>query len=805
MRFLFFTLLFFSIQVSFAQDRKQMSAVRTAQAPVIDGVLDEQMWESAVPAGNFIQREPKPGLPASQQTEVRIVYDDLAIYIGAVMHDVSSDSVLRELGRRDTEGNTDLFGLVLDTYNDDINAFGFFVTAAGVQIDAKYSAEGQDFNWNAVWENAVKVTDKGWVVEMKIPYSAIRFGNKQDQVWGVNFLRKIRRLRENSFWNKVDPAIQGMIVQAGDLTGITDIKPPLRLSVTPYVSAYLENYPYNIEGRSNNTYSLRGGMDLKYGISDGFTLDMTLVPDFGQVQSDNQVLNLSPFEVRYDERRPFFLEGTELFNKGGLFYTRRVGGRPLGYFNVAYGLEPGKEIVENPAETQLINATKVSGRTRKKLGIGVFNATTAEMYAVIRDSSENISRVLTQPLTNYNVIVFDQALKNNSYFDFINTNVMRDGTTYDANVTGGSVRLMNKTNRYSAGARGVLSQKYYSGFTAPQLGHAYGFDFGKSGGQFQWRVDAGLESDTYNPNDLGLLFNNNTIESGLNLEYNIYSPFWKVNNLFTSVYFNYVRIYNPDAYASFNISGEANTTFTKKFLSTGIWANFTPLTTYDYFEPRVQGRFYTVPKNFTINHWISSDYRKRFALDVSTRFRDFQDTNRVNLDINVSPRYRVSNRLTFVFSFNRNITLSDVGFAAMNADTIIFGRRNVQTVANILNASYTFTNRMSLTFRARHYWSRAKYIKYHALDEEGMLAPTTFNPNSDISFNAFNIDMVYTWQFAPGSEMSVVWKDAILTLDAANEIRYLTHVQNTLHSPQTNSFSIRVLYYLDYLYFARRN
>lgn len=804
MRSLFSALLLFSVLVSFAQDRKQMSAVRTTRAPAIDGVLDEELWHQAVPATDFIQREPKPGAPSAQKTEVRIVYDDLAIYVGAVMHDVSADSVLRELGRRDTEGNTDLFGLVLDTYNDDLNAFGFFVTAAGVQIDAKYSAEGQDFNWNAVWENAVKVSDMGWVAEIKIPYSAIRFGQKQDQVWGVNFLRKIRRLRENSFWNRVDPAIQGFILQAGDLVGITDVKPPVRLSVTPYVSAYLENYPYNIEGRSNNTYSLRGGMDLKYGISDGFTLDMTLVPDFGQVQSDNQVLNLSPFEVRYDERRPFFLEGTELFNKGGLFYSRRVGGRPMGYFNAAYGLEPGSEIVENPGETQLINATKVSGRTRQKLGIGVFNATTAEMYAIIRDSTENISRVLTQPLTNYNVIVFDQALKNNSFFDFINTNVMRDGSAYDANVTGTGFRLANKTNMYSAGARGVVSQKYFSGFESPDLGHAYMFDFGKSGGNFQWRVDGSVESDTYDPNDLGLLFNNNTIEGGLNLAYNIYSPFWKVNNLYSSVYVSYVRSYNPDAFANFSVSGEMNTTFTKKFLSTGIWASIEPVTTYDFFEPRVKGRFYTYPKNFTVSNWISSDYRKRFALDISTRFRDFSDTNRVNLDVNVSPRYRVSNRLSFVYSFNRNITLSDVGFAAFHGDTIIFGRRNVQTVANILNASYTFTNRMSLTFRARHYWSRAKYIKYHALDEEGMLTPTTFNPNSDISFNAFNIDMVYTWQFAPGSEMSVVWKDAILTLDAASEIRYLTHVQNTLHAPQTNSFSIRVLYYLDYLYLARR-
>ncbi|HRD40410.1 MAG TPA: DUF5916 domain-containing protein, partial [Bacteroidia bacterium] len=256
------------------------------------------------------------------------------IYINAFCYEVSSDSVLHELSTRDNEANADLFGVFFDTYNDDINAFGFFVTAAGTQIDARYSSEGQDFDWNAVWLSAVNITANGWAVEMKIPYSALRFSAKEEQTWGFNALRKIRRLREMSFWNPVLPTINALVRQFGHVTGLKKIKPPLRLSITPYVAGIINNYPYNQPGIDNTTYNASGGLDLKYGISDGFTLDMTLVPDFSQVQSDNQVLNLSPFEVQFQERRPFFTEGTELFNKGGLFYSRRVGGQPLLYYDV---------------------------------------------------------------------------------------------------------------------------------------------------------------------------------------------------------------------------------------------------------------------------------------------------------------------------------------------------------------------------------------------------------------------------------------------------------------------------------------
>ncbi|HWY12877.1 MAG TPA: DUF5916 domain-containing protein, partial [Bacteroidia bacterium] len=385
-KYCIFIIFFLLSATAFSQSLRNVRALRIDKGPKIDGVLNDSCWINAEAADGFIQNQLHPGHPSEQKSEVKIVYDDIAIYIGAMLYDTSPDSILHELSTRDNEANADLFGILFDTYNDDLNAFGFFVTAAGTQIDARYSSEGQDFNWNAVWQSVVKIGGKGWIIEMKIPYSALRFSAKDEQTWGFNIIRKIRRYREMSFWNNVDPKIDAFVRQFGNLSGLKNLKPPPRLSLTPYVAGLFNNYPYNQPGINNSSYSFSGGLDLKYGLSEGFTLDMTLVPDFSQVQSDNKVLNLSPFEVAYQERRPFFTEGTELFNKGGFFYSRRVGGTPIGYNNVYNELKPGEVIIKNPGQTRLYNATKLSGRTQKKLGIGIFNAVSGETYATAQDS-----------------------------------------------------------------------------------------------------------------------------------------------------------------------------------------------------------------------------------------------------------------------------------------------------------------------------------------------------------------------------------------------------------------------------------
>ena len=284
----------------FAQpEKKSIEAVRSEDSPRIDGVLDEPCWQNAQVAKDFLQRIPYNGRPATFETEVRFLYDNTGLYIGADLKDPWPDSIPTQLGLRDSpELNADNLVIGLSPFNDGLNAFCFMVYVSDVQADFKISGENgdDDFTWDAVWTSKAKKYDKGWICEMKIPYSAIRFPKTDLQQWGMNCQRSIRRYREYNTWNLIDSKVSGIVNQAGLLTGISHIKPPLRLSLMPYVSGYVQNAP----GSSNYNFSYNYGADLKYGINQSFTLDMTLIPDFGQVRSDDIMYNFTPFEIQYD-------------------------------------------------------------------------------------------------------------------------------------------------------------------------------------------------------------------------------------------------------------------------------------------------------------------------------------------------------------------------------------------------------------------------------------------------------------------------------------------------------------------------
>ncbi|WP_310395253.1 DUF5916 domain-containing protein [Hymenobacter sp.] len=828
--------------------KRQLQAVRISGPLKLDGVLDEAAWGKAPVADKFYELEPTPGRLEKHPTEVRVLYDDAAIYVGAVMHDVAQDSILRELSDRDNIGNSDWFGVFFDTYNDHLNGYEFILTSGGVQLDARQSpANGEDVNWNAVWDSRTALRGTDWVAEMRIPYSAIRFSKAAEQVWGINFGRQRRSTRQKFFWNEVKPQVDGFVNQWGELKELRDLKPPLRLSLTPYVSSYVNHYPYNEQGKQNATTSFNGGADVKWGINESFTLDATLVPDFGQVQSDNQVLNLSPFEVQFNENRQFFTEGTELFNKGGLFYSRRVGATPIGFGGVDDQLRGGFQesdgsrrkgefVVENPGVTRLLNATKVSGRTRKGLGVGVFNALSNDVYATLQDSTTGARReVLTQPFSNYNIVVLDQSLKNNSYVSLVNTNVTRAGQTYDANVTGGLFRFANQANKYAVNGQVVYSHRRGKDFNETaeiddRNGYKYYVNLSKISGNFTWSVDHGIESSTYNPNDLGLLFSNNSISQSVNANYNIYKPFWKVNKLSTYASVNQSLLQRPTRYQDVGFYAGGNTTFTKSFLSAGLDLDAAPQTR-DYFDPRRAplGRYYVrKPATFGFNGFFSSDYRKKFALDLNYGARFFAAdgarTGRTGIDLSLGPRYRASNQLSFVYQMGYGVRYNQIGYVGVGGEPnlssqdsldapllrafggdggdVLLGRRDVTTFTNTATATYTFTNRMSFNIRLRHYVSNVHYRDFSRLRPDGVETPEPYyERNRDNTFNAFNIDAVYSWWFAPGSQVSIVWKNAGAAFFEANAAtpQYFDNLSNTINTPHNNSVSVKVLYYLDYL------
>lgn len=811
---------------SFSADKKEIKITRCEIPPKIDGILDDQIWSCAVKIDDFIQYEPYNGIKPSQRTEVFLSYDNRAIYVGAKLYDTATDSILTELSTRDEihHSNADLFGIMINPFNDGVNMVEFLVSASGVQSDAKHTGGHTDRNWNAVWESRVKIVEDGWIVEMKIPYSALRFPNKLDGGWGLHLVRHIRRYREWDSWTYIDPNQRGMAHQAGVMKGIKDVDPPLRLSLTPYISGYLEN---NTDGDWGSTFN--GGLDLKLGLNESFTLDMTLIPDFGQVQSDDQVLNLSPYEVRYNEKRAFFTEGTELFSKGNVFYSRRVGSEPIRSDEVEDQLRENEIVEYNPSETGLINATKISGRTSGGLGIGIFNAMTSATYATVKDTLieqtndsillgltsgelQDVDRkILTQGFTNYNMIVLDQNLWNNSYVSLLNTNVWHDSETYTANVTGTEFRLTFLDNLFTLFGRGTYSNRQID--TAGDEGYAYFLQFSKSKGRFQFELSHSLETDEYNPNDLGYLRRNNEMSYNLELEYDINEPFGKFLRWGNSLDFRYSSLYTPREFSRFNISFRSHTVL-KNYYSVGMHGNWTPVEQNDFFEPRVDGRVFKQSTSFMYFLWMSTDYRKMLAFDF--RFGQWwgdQDYDQNNYWVSVEPKVRASDKLFLSLDVRWEKAYNQLGFVTYdqvdeNNYNIDFGKRDVTTLNQEIEANYKFNNKAALSLRIRHYWRFVEYDDYYRLQEDGYLSNSigyeTYGNDMNINYNAFNIDLQYVWRFAPGSELSLVWKNAIYTYDSQVIRDYVDNLDMTLGSPQINSISLKILYYLDYQSVRRR-
>ena len=796
-----------------AQDTtKTYTTIRIATAPRIDGVLDESEWMAAPVTSEFFQYLPNEGTKPDHLTEVRIIYDEQAIYVAAMMYDSNPDSILRELSPRDGEEvNADYFRVCLDPYYKHQDAYFFGVYASGVQFDYKES----DFTFNAVWESAVKITDKGWVVEMAIPYSAIRFPKLADQKWSMQMNRSVRRTREFVQWSKTPSTASNSQLYWGAITGITNIKLPVRLSFTPYLSAYLENSPETQQDgslRYNNSFSYNAGADVKYGIDERFTLDLTLFPDFGQVQSDNKVKNLSYREVTYDENRPFFKEGVELFDKNGLFYSRRIGQIPSGFFSAEDDLNPGEKLTENPAQAKLLNAMKISGRTDNGLGIGFFNAITGNTYAIAEDSSGNERRILTEPLTNYNAFVLEQDLKNNSEVYLMNTSVIRDKRYRDANVTGAGFTISNKKNTYAVEGVGILSQRFFydemkKDKTDTDAGYMYGAGIEKLGGNFGGGVSVGVFDDRYFTSDLGFQTINSKIESEAFVRYNIYQPKGIFREAFNSANYTYSTHFITGKTVANQINYNFFTTFLN-YLSAYGGGGFTPGDYYDYFEPRVEGRYQQGIRYLYHYLGISTDYRKKLALDLSLNASNFiRKYVSEGYQLDVRLRYRVNDKLTFRLNSNYGYDPYNLGFVDVDNDEVIYGLRRMNTYTNQLIASYIFTKDMYVSVNVRHYWQTAEYRKYLTLQQDGGLEDNyVYTQNQNFNYNVFNVDLVYSWQFAPGSQLSLVYKNAIEN-DAVGIVGFPSYDQNlkrVINDPQTNSISLRMLYYFDYMYLKKR-
>lgn len=809
MRVLFTLLLFLSsIFCVFAQKQRAqpvLEAVRITNPPVIDGIADDEAWRYANIASGFRQEDPVYDTSPRFNTEVKIMYDDKAIYIAAIMYDSDPDSIKRELAVRDSDGkNADYFYIGFDTWNNKQDAYVFGVSASGIQIDNRLLDETYD----AVWGSAVKINETGWIAELRIPYSALRFPALQEQQWGLQIVRSVRRNREEDQWALEPKDTDNTINYWGLLTGLKDINPPLRLSALPYLSAGIQYDSHkSSEGLS---YTYNGGMDLKWGLNESFTLDMILMPDFSQVQTDEVENNLSPFEIVYDENRPFFNEGTDLFQKGDLFYSRRIGHVPIKY-SLTGLINPTEEIVSNPYSAKLLNALKLSGRTSKGLGIGVLNAITGNTYATVKDTVTGNKRdILTDPFTNYNIIILDQALPNNSSVYIINTNVTRPDGWKKSDVLGGGFKLSEKSNTYllkfdiSSTNTSTPAAGGQDGDINKQSGLFYNVEFQKTRGKFRFSLYQLAMNDKYDRNELGVNHTNDWLDRGITVGYNIFQPFSIFRNFYQSL--NLFKEVRQSTGKNINtlITYRFNTTFTN-YLS--FWGTFSysPYDRYDYYEPRSTGRYWISKGYVAGNIGYSSDYRKTLALDGEIDWhRDFDQNTWTTFSI--EPIIRVSDRFKLNPEFAYQTGIHDKGCVSpYEAPDVYFGDRTIKTMVNSISSEYLFSNKISLSLWLRHYWQRINYNSYYLLSEGGNLEPTESFSANNANVNFFNVDLVFGWEFSPGSMINVVWKNAIAQSNQDYRIKYFNNFQEMISSPQINNLSVKVLYYLDYQMLQRKN
>ncbi|WP_299670832.1 DUF5916 domain-containing protein [uncultured Polaribacter sp.] len=803
----------FHTQAQNNKNRKKVATTRIAKTPKIDGILNDDAWKNAEKLTDFVIFRPDNGVAVkgAYQTTVKVIYDDNAVYISAVMLDPDAVNIPQEFAVRDNFSQADFFLVTINPNDDGQNPFEFIVQSTGNQADAKVSNGNEDFNWSAVWESAAKITDNGWNVEIKLPYRAIRFANRPIQSWGFNFHRRLERLNEQHTWTHIDNAVGRWTQYDGLVEGFTNLKPPTRLNLYPYASATAVSF----DGETNYDYSV--GMDLKYGITDNFTLDATLIPDFSQVGFDNVELNLGPFEQQFTEQRQFFTEGTELFNKGNLFYSRRIGGSPIDQFSSERrndeafdnNTKINDELVNPPEKVTMLNAIKVSGRTKGGLGIGFFNAITEKATSNIERTTQTIVgldtiatksnyQTVLNPFTNYNIVVLDQQFNQNSTVSLINTNVTRDGRFRDANVTALDWHIETKDSKYNADGSFRMSA-ISDDVNDQNTGYTFDNSFGYNSGHWSWELGYNFTNKDFNPNDLGIQFGND--------QQTIYgSAGWRTlqpTKRFNRYRFNFYNQANfqhfSGAFTGYN-AGFSASAQTKERFTFGGNLNYGTRKR-DYFEPRqgtTSGIYFKRPERMNVNGWISTNSQKKLEVNADVYFTGYTNHPQEGYGFGVSPRYRFTNKFSLQYRLSYNKTYNDQGYVDEDANNVIFGQRDRKDYSNIISGTYNFSTNSSLSLSFRHYWSDVAYNGYYNLNDDGSLAKNANYTGEDVNFNSWNLDLNYFWQFAPGSQLIVFYRNSIFDANNNSGLDFYENLENLFNQPNQHTFSVRFVYFIDY-------
>lgn len=808
-RYLFLSVFLVFHVVIQAQVRKNLEASPVKNAPVIDGILSEEIWNNLNPATDFTLMWPETRhgnkIPVEFNTTAYVGYDHNAIYIGAILNQPNPDKMPKQFSQRDDiwNVNAETFFVTLNTYNDDLNFFGFQITSAGTVGDVYSSGPigPDDFLYDTVFDAKVHYNSDSWSLEMAIPYSALRFPEKEVQLWGLNFGRKIQSLDETYVWSPVNANELKYHEYNGTLTGIENISPPIRLFFYPYVQSSI-----NLQKGARSVSSYTAGMDIKYGLSSSFTLDASLIPDFGQVAFDNVELNLGPFEQQFSENRAFFTEGATLFEiadggmgGGSFFYSRRIGEK------VSIGddlLDDDEQIYNLDRTPQLLNTVKVTGTTSKNLSIGFLNAITNKVDAEIENLSSFERRKQTiQPLVNYNVLSLSQQLLNDySSVSLLNTNKTGSDGLYGNNVA--FVADLFDDNRdfnIKIKAFGSKTPKnnndngFRSGISLSELKGNFRYNFS------WWGVDK-----HYKQNELGYFNFIDHQSYAARISYQILNEYG-----FLRKYSNYLRFNDTRTFHSFDrkfwglrfgndFSTQNLMVFEADFAYKSITKNFD--------EPRVYNRFVLEPENFQVKLGVQSNKNKDFSYKIQWNnfayFKEDYDENWSRNRINVSTLYRFSEQFSLSLKSNHLQVTDDVGFLQSINDDIYFGRRDIRTVENNIDFNYFFDSKKWINLKLRNYWSRAKYDHIlFSLNENGERTPSDFSLldfDPDTNFNIWNLDINFEWWFAPGSNLVLLYRNQLFSRDNTTELDYFGSLDNLFDQTTQHQFSLRINYLIDF-------
>jgi len=766
-----------------------------ADAPRLDGRLDDEAWRHAMRATGFRQIEPEDGSEPTELTEVFIVYDRSALYIGARLFDSDPQGIARRMGRRDSNTSSDMFWVNIDSYHDHRTTFRFSVNPAGVRGDGIATNDDShgDSSWEPVWDVATRIDSLGWVAEMRIPFSQLRFSSADEQVWGINFARQIFRKNEHTRWSWVPNTEEGYTSHFGHLTGLRGIPAPRRLELLPYTVGtldYLEGGDPRNPFTQNGAYDASVGLDLKYGLTSGLTLDATINPDFGQVEADPAVVNLSVFEIQFPERRPFFVEGADLFRFGAgsggfvfgapeLFYSRRIGRAPTRPITVENGF------VDYPIYSNIIGAAKLSGKTGG-WSIGVLDALTAREYATVVDSDGPQTSEPVEPLTNFAVVSLRRDLRGGSSgIGILGTSVLRDlsdpvfsylrRSAFTGGVDffhrfGGNQFALNGSMSASSIRGDPLAitgaqlssarfyqrpdQNYVSVDTtaASMTGYAGSIQLGKVAGNWTYGTDFYAYSPGFEINDAGFLNVADRVFWGLRLSRRWLNPgkvfrrFWASTtfaqgwnfggaNQFRQIYAGFGgQLLN---YWDFNVGSNYSFTALSDKSTRG--------------GPLMQS-----PQQFSLNGSIHSDGRKPFSVSLQSWYaRNAYDGWGTNIGLGFG--FRPAGALTFQVMPSYSKSHSIAFYVTQRQDslaTATYGGRYVfsQLIREGLDvtvrADLAITPNLSLQLWAQPYTTSGGYLGYKELAQ-----PSTFD------FFRYGVDGASTVDFDPESNTYTIDPD----------------------------------------------